>query len=237
MKSPYLYILVLSIFFFSTISTAFSQQDFLLKGVVMEKGTSVRLESAQIVNKKNGFTVSSTGLGLFEIRASIGDSLLIMKVGYSDVETAVVSDKNLVVYMTTGRTLDQVNIYGQSKKQELNDVKRDFRNKGSFYQGKPPLLSYIFTPLTAIYELFGRTPKNARRFGKYYTNELQQTQIDGFFNEYVIQNNTDLKGKDLEKFMLDYRPDYEKSKNWAEYDAIKYIKDSYKKYTDTAKKN
>ncbi|MDO7744866.1 MAG: hypothetical protein MUP99_13880, partial [Pedobacter sp.] len=112
----------------------------------------------------------------------------------------------------------------------------DFRNQGSFYAGKPPLLSYIFTPLTAIYELFGRTPKNAKRFGKYYNTEMQQTTIDGFFNESLIQKNTELKGKELENYMLNYRPDYEKSKNWTEYDAVKYIRDTYKQYTDTVKK-
>src|SRR5690606_12862563 len=103
-----------------------------------------------------------------------------------------------------GRMLRQVDISGQSKKQELQELKREYKNKGSFYQGKPPFLAFLFKPLTAVYELIGKTPKNARRFGRYYETELQQTQIDGFFNEYIIQNNTDLKGEDLEKFMLDY---------------------------------
>jgi len=178
----------------------------------------------------------SSNLGLFEIKASIGDTLLVIKREYSDMEVPVANNKDLVIYLAMGNTLREVRITGQSKKDELNDVKRDFRNKGSFYQGKPPLLSYIFSPLTAVYELFGRTPKNARRFGNYYNNELQQTQIDGFFNESLIRKHTGLEGKELENFMLNYRPDYEKAKNWTEYDAIKHIKDSYKTYTDTLNK-
>ena len=133
--------------------------------------------------------------------------------------------------------LRQVDISGQTKKQELQELKRDYKNKGSFYQGKPPFLAFLFKPLTAIYELVGKTPKNARRFGRYYETELQQSLIDGFFNEFLIQNNTDLKGADLEKFMLEYRPAYEKAKNWTQYDAVKHIRDSYKKYTDTVKKD
>lgn len=221
---------------FSVVSVAFAQQDFLLKGAVIEKGSSSRIASAQIVNKRNGFTVMSSSLGLFEIKASIGDTILVMKREYSDMEVPVASNKDLVIYLAMGNTLREVRITGQSKKEELNDVKRDFKNKGSFYQGKPPLLSYIFSPLTAVYELFGRTPKNARRFGNYYNNELQQTQIDGFFNESLIRKNTGLEGKELENFMLNYRPDYDQAKNWTEYDAIKHIKDSYKKYTDTLNK-
>lgn len=235
MKSTHLNIVALFICFFCFVPNVFSQ-DFVLRGVVVERGTSNRMESAQVINKRNGFTTLTSSLGLFEIKASIGDTLLVIKRDMSDAETAVPSAKDLIIYMNRSTTLKEVDIFGQSKKAQLNDVKKDFKNKGSFYQGKPPVLSYIFTPLTAVYELFGRTPRNARRFGKYYDTELKQTQIDGYFNEYLIQNNTPLKGKELEDFMLNYRPDYEKSKNWAEYDAIKYIRDSYKKYADTLNK-
>ena len=212
-------------------------QDFLLGGVVFEKGTSNRVAGAEVINKRTGYRVNSNDLGLFQIRTVVGDTLLVIKTNYSDAETAVSSSKDILIYLVGSRMLKEVNISGQTRKQELDDLKRDYKNKGSFYQGKPPLLSFLFKPLTAVYELFGRTPKNARRFGRYYETELQQTQIDGFFNEFLIQSNTDLKGQDLEKFMLDYRPEYEKAKNWTQYDAVKYIRDSYKKYSDTLKKN
>jgi len=218
-------------------ATAFAQADFQLNGVVMESGSSTRIALAEISNKRSGFTVGSNDLGLFRIKAQIGDTLVIIKRNYADRQLVVLSGKDLVAYMSlSGTTLDQVNITGQSKKAELNAIRKDFRDKGSFYAGKPPLLSYIFTPLTALYELFGSTPKKARRFGKYYKTEMQQTEIDGFFNESLIQKHTELSGKELENFMLNYRPDYEKSKNWTEYDAIKYIRDTYKQYTDTLKK-
>lgn len=208
-------------------------QDFILGGVVFERGTSNRIAGAEIANKRSGFKVGSNDLGMFQIRAMAGDTLLVMKRDFSDAEVVVSGSKDVLVYLERGRMLKQVDISGQTKKQELQELKRDYRNKGSFYQGKPPFLAFLFKPLTAVYELIGKTPKNARRFGRYYETELQQSQIDGFFNEYLIQNNTDLKGQDLEKFMLDYRPEYEKAKNWTQYDAIKHIRDSYKKYTDT----
>lgn len=236
-RPGYLNILVFLLFFVTSISSVSAQQEFILKGAVMEKGASTRVAAAQIINKRTGLSVLSSDFGLFQIRAVQGDTLLVIKIEYSDAEAVVPAAGNdLIVYLDRGRTLREVNITGQSKKQELNDIKRDFKNKGSFYQGKPPLLSFLFKPLTAVYELLGRTPKNARRFGRYYETEMQQTLIDGFFNEVIIQNNTDLKGEALEKYMLDYRPEYEKAKNWTEYDAVKYIKESYKSYTDTLKK-
>ncbi len=166
----------------------------------------------------------------------MGDTLLVFQNEYSNGEVAVTSTKDLVIYLNRSTNLREVNITaGQNKKQEISDIKQDFRDKGTFYSGKPPFLSYIFSPLTAVYELFGRTPKNARRFGKYATTELQQSEIDGFFNESLIKKNTPLQGKELEYFMLNYRPDYQKASKWTEYDAIKYIRDAYKKYTDDLK--
>lgn len=201
----------------------------------MESGTINRIALAEITNKRNHFVVGSNDMGMFEIKSAIGDTLVIVKRDYSDREIRIVGSADVVVKLNR-TTLNTVNIYGQSKKQEMNDIKQDFRNKGSFYAGKPPLLSYIFTPLTAIYELFGKTPKNARRFNRYYNTELQQSEVDQFFNETIIQKETDLRGKDLEQFMLNYRPEYEQASKWTEYDAIKYIRDNYAKFKAAIKK-
>lgn len=224
-------------FFLASSMFVSAQQDFQLSGVIMTSGSTNRIALAEITNKRTGYTVGSNDLGLFQLKATVGDTLVVIKRDYVDKQIIVLSSRDMIVYLNlSGNTLNQVDIKGQSKKAELDDIKQEFRNKGSFYAGKPPLLSYIFSPLTAIYELFGRTPKNAKRFGKYYNNEMQQTTIDGFFNESLIKKNTELSGPELETFMLNYRPDYSKSKNWTEYDAVKYIRDSYKQYTDTLKK-
>lgn len=202
-------------------------------GVVKDEEDGSRIADAQIINQRTGVSALSSSLGLFKIVASEGDTLLIIRRHYADFTAAVTLSKDMIILLNRERTLKEVNIIGQSKKSELNDLKREYKRKGSFHQGKPPFLAFIFSPLTAIYEVFGRTPKNARRFGRYYETELQQTLIDGFFNESTVQKHTGLEGEALEKFMRDYRPEYEKVKNWAEYDAIRHIKNAYKKYTDT----
>ncbi|HKG07432.1 MAG TPA: hypothetical protein VKB19_13275 [Pedobacter sp.] len=237
MKPYCLNIVTCLLIFLVAPAQSFAQQGFVLSGVIKEKESGNRIAEGQIMNQRTGLTVSSSSLGLFQISAALGDTLLVMKSGFSDFSAAVNSSKtDMIILMDRDRTLRQVDIVGQSKKSELNDIRREYRNKGSFHQGKPPFLSFLFTPLTAVYELFGRTPKNARRFGRYYETEMEQTLIDGLFNESLIQGNTELKGPELEKFMLDYRPEYEKAKSWTQYDAIKYIRDSNKKYTDTLTK-
>ncbi len=229
--------------FFSTLfflvlagNIALAQKEFIMNGVVFNNDSKLRLALAEITNKRNNYGVGSNDIGLFQIRAEIGDTLVITKRGFSDKEIVITSTKDLVVYLNRGVTLNEVVINGFSKKQELDAIKKDFKNKGSFYGGKPPFLSFLFTPLTALYETFGRTPKNARRFGNYYVTELQQTKVDQFFNRSLITQHTGLSGKDLDNFMINYRPDYEKVKNWNVYDGTKWIKDSFKKYSDTVRR-
>ena len=226
------------IFFFAICLcvTELKAQEFMLNGVVMENGTKMRIALVEIANSRNHYSVGSNDMGLFQIKSAIGDTLIITKRSFSDKVIVVTSSKDLAVYLNRGNTLNEVVITGQSKKQVMNDIKQDFKNKGSFYAGKPPFLSFLFTPLTAIYETFGRTPKNARRFNNYYNTELQQTHIDQFFNKTIINKYTGLEGKALDDFMINYRPDYEKAKNWNVYDGTKYIMDSYKKYSDMVKR-
>ncbi|MEJ5994028.1 hypothetical protein WG904_06285 [Pedobacter sp. Du54] len=235
MKRFIIFFLLICSLIFAPCSLIFAQ-DFKLNGVVFEKETKQRVALVEITNKRNKYSVGSNDIGIFLINASIGDTLLIIKRGFNDQQVVVRSTNDLIIYLNRGISLNTVEIKGESKKQTLDAIKRDFKNKGSFYAGKPPFLSFLFTPLTALYELVGRTPKNARRFSRYYATEMQQTHIDGFFNKSIISANTGLAGKALDNFMINYRPEYEQSKNWNTYDGLKWIRESFKKYSDTAGK-
>lgn len=230
--------LTLLLLFFATIffASPVLAQEFMLNGAILENGAKIRLALAEVYNTRNKYSVGSNDMGLFQIRARVGDTLIISKRGFRDKTLPITDTKDIIVNLNRSETtLNEVVINGQSKKQTLDAIRQDFRNKGSYYAGKPPLLSYFFTPLTAIYELVGRTPNNARRFNKMYVTELQNNQVDQLFNKSTINKHTGLEGKELENFMVNYRPDYDKAKNWTVYDATKWIKDSYKQYTDTLK--
>lgn len=213
-------------------------QEFKLKGAIFEYGSKIRIGLAVITNKRSLSSVGSNDIGLFEIKAMVGDTLVITKRKYNDLQLVVGSTKDIVLYLKREETLREIVVQGESKKQALDAIGKDFKDKGSFYAGKPPiaLLSpFGGSPLTFFYELFGKTPRDARRFRKYHETELKESHTDGFFNKKIVHKNTGLEGKELEDFMLNYRPDYEKTKNWTVYDGMKWIKDSYKKYTATLK--
>jgi hypothetical protein len=211
---------------FISLSFPAKAQSNIIKGVVFEKGSSVRVPQARINNISHQLISQSDGLGLFMIKASVGDTLRIFKEGFADLSVIISSYQDLVIQLPKPIQLDEVTVIGQSKKQELDEIKKQYRNKGSYYGGKPPPLSYIFTPITALYELFGKTPGQAKRFNKYYSRELQQTEIDRRFNSFKIKTLTKYEGKDLQNFMDTYRPTYDQLSKWGDYDLINYVKKS-----------
>ncbi|SFA51333.1 hypothetical protein SAMN04488511_1107 [Pedobacter suwonensis] len=214
-------------------------QDFLLKGVVIEKGSNVRVALAAITNIRSKMGASSNDIGMFQLNARIGDTLFIRKKNLNDQKVVVKTADDLVVFLVRGSTmLAEVTVKGQTKKQEMEEIKRDLKHNGSFFAGKPPLILLNplgGSPITFFYELFGKTPARARKFNRYYKKELSLIEVDKFFNKNLVADNTTLTGKDLDKFLLDYYPTRSMTINWSNYDAVKYIKESAKKYTDTLK--
>lgn len=214
-------------------------QDFVMKGVVIEKGSNVRVALAAITNLRSKMGTTSNDIGMFQLNARIGDTLFIQKKNLNDQKVVVNTDGDLVVFLVRGSTmLAEVTVKGQTKKQEMEDIKRDLRHNGSFFAGKPPLILLNplgGNPITFFYELFGKTPARARKFNRYYKKELSLIEVDKFFNKSLVLKNTTLTGKDLDKFLLDYYPTRSMTINWSNYDAVKYIKESAKKYTYTLK--
>jgi len=214
-------------------------QDFVLKGVVIEKGSNVRIALAGVTNLNNKMGAASNEIGIFQLKVRIGDTLLVTKKHLADQKVVVKTDDDLVVYLLReSTTLEEVTVKGQTKKQEMESIKRDFKRDGSFFEGKPPLIllsPFGGSPLTFFYELFGKTPARARNFNRYYKKELSLIEVDKFFNKSLVTKNTTLTGKDLDKFLLDYYPTRSMTLSWSNYDAVKYIKESAKKYTDTLK--
>jgi len=228
------YRLLLIILCISAASFSVNAQEFILKGVVFEKGANARVALANIQNQRTKIGVTSNDLGMFQIEAAVGDTLLIAKTYLNDQRIIVHGTQDILIYLVRSSTmLNEVTIIGNTKKQDLADIKREFQNKGVYNGGKSSFLSAVFNPLNGLYNLVGKDPKNARRFSRYADNEIKQSQIDVYFNPSIIKNNTTLRGDTLENYMINYRPDFQKAQHWNSYDYIKYIKESSKKFTDT----
>jgi hypothetical protein len=199
-------------------------QETSVRGLVMDKSGMSKIPGVYILNKKTQLVTESDAYGLFRISASKGDTLIFSKTGFTNLILVLPNLYDLVLRMQPIIKLAEVKVLGETKKQELDQIKNQYRKNGSYYAGKPPILAFIFQPLTAIYELVGKTPGQARRFNAFYNNELQQSEVDRRFNAYAIRNITGLDSLDLKNFMVIFRPDYSSLSTWDEYALINYIK-------------
>ena len=222
-------VLFLSLWVFPTWLCA--QESGTIRGIVVEAGTSKRLGSATISNKNTGQSTASNSLGTFELWATVGDSLVVSLMGYETDFAEVKTLSDILIDMRPGSILlDQVDVNRMSKEAEMRDAMRGYRKQGVYFDGKPPALAYIFNPITSLYELFGRTPRNARRFGNYMQRELTELEVDKKFTSAKIQELTGLTDDDLTNFIFWYRPSYEKAQYWGDYDITAYIVQSFKQF-------
>lgn len=234
MKSglAYFYLIISTLLFCSY--TVFAQ-DTSVRGLIIESKSASKILGVAVVNRPQGTKTQTNEFGIFSIQASKGDTLLISKAGFTDQRVVLYNLSDLVIRLQPIIQLQEVRVEAQTKKQELEEVREQYRKKGSYFAGKPPLLSYVFMPLTAIYELIGKTPGQARRFNSFYHRELQQTEIDRRFNAPFVERISGLDSDDLKNFMILYRPDYEQFKYWDEYALIRYIKTSTESFIQDGK--
>lgn len=170
----------------------------------------------------------SDELGVFSIKASRGDTLLITKKGFNPIKQPVISLNDMAIFLEPGNIeLEEVKITGQSKKKELNDIMGSYRSQGTFFNGKPPALLFLNSPITGLYELFGATPRRARHFAAFSRAELEQDAVNRRYNKDFVMRITGLPDAEAQKFMDQYSPSYEDLAAWNDYELIKRVKRQY----------
>ena len=220
------------------LSVTASAQEFTLKGVISKKNTPQRVAQVSVKNLNTKAIILSDDLGWFTIKASVGDTLTFSKEDYTPQKVAVLNQSDMPIYLQPMIVLSEVKIAGQSKKQEINAIMNDYRKQGTFYAGKPPVLSFITNPLTGIYELFGATPNRARRFAQFSKGELELAEINRRYNVAFVRQITKIPSDSLaRRFMNYYTPSFEDLKGWNDYDLSKHIQKSYDYYNKSDEKD
>lgn len=214
------------IFLFFLGADVYAQQIQRISGMVYEKGTSLRLPEVNVRNLRTNKSVVSNSFGVFLIEASVGDSLSFSKIGYSEAKTLIADLKDFYVELQPGIRLETVIIERKTKEAELNDAMRDYGKKGVYNGGNNKFGTYLASPATALYNLFGREAKNAKRFSRFLDNEKKQLEVDKVFSKEAVREITKLDGKNLDSFMRIYRPSYDMVENWQHYDFLEYVQRS-----------
>jgi hypothetical protein len=202
-----------------------------IKGVIFKKDASERISQALITDLKSQVVMMSDELGGFSIKASPGDTLLVTKNLFTPQKIVVINADDLAIYMQPVRELKEVTIKEQTKKQELNEVMGQYRSQGIYNDGKSlPFWQFVNSPITGLYNLFGKTSGEARHFAEYSKNELEAIEVDKRYTKELVKSITKLPDDEVDKFVQTFRPSYEDMKEWNDYQLIMYIKKEFAYY-------
>ncbi|MBS1530450.1 MAG: hypothetical protein JSU01_09095 [Bacteroidetes bacterium] len=200
-------------------------QNFTAKGIIFRKSSTSRVSQALITDLNTKTVMMSDDLGMFSINTWIGDTLLITKKDYTPFRIVVTDKNDLSIFLQPVVQLNQVTVKGESQRQELNDVMKQYKSDGIFNNGKSlPFWQALNSPLTEFYNLFGKTPGEARRFAAYSKNELEASAVDKRYTKELVKTTTKLPDDEVGKFMQYYRPSYQDIMQWNDYQLINAIK-------------
>src|SRR5690606_41793155 len=97
--------------------------------------------------------------------------------------------------MQAGSQIETVVVTGRTREAEMRDMLKDYESKGVYNGGHNKFGTYLASPATALYKLFGKEAKNAKRFEKFMNMELEATKIDRIYNKAVVSRGT-IHGRD-----------------------------------------
>src|SRR5690606_24014800 len=215
------------------VSNSFAQQNLsVLSGLILEKGTGTRISDVNIVNLRTKAHTRTNIYGVFYIEVAVGDSLSASKIGYGPLKTVIFTPEDIVLEMEPGLQIETVVIARRSRQQEMADILKDYEKKGIYNCGKNRVGTYLNSPATALYNLFGREAKNMKRFEKFMDREVEEMAVDRIFSKAAVSQATGLKGEELQNFMDLYRPSFGQVERWGQYDLLAYIDRSLKSWDE-----
>ena len=222
---------VLSILMLCCFLNGYSQSIKAQQGAILKAGSNLRISGANIKNQRSNFSVVSNELGIFTILSSAGDTLEVSAMGYMTKYIVVSNFQDVILNLQQITQLDEVVVHGKSLESDLNEIRNAYKSKGSYFSGKPPVLAYIFHPLSSLGDRFGKTGKRARRFNSFASQELEYQEVTRRFNDLSIKTAVPaITAEELPGFRSDYMPTLEQVRLWNEYDMVVYIRKSYKEF-------
>jgi hypothetical protein len=200
-------------------------QNFTAKGIIFRKSSTSRVSQALVTDLNTKTVMMSDDLGMFTINTWIGDTLLVTKKDYTPLKVVIADKNDLSIFLQPVIQLNQVTVKAESQRQEMNDVMKQYKSEGIFNNGKSlPFWQALNSPLTEFYNLFGKTPGQAKRFAAYSKNELEASAVDKRYTKELVKSTTKLPDDEVEKFMQYYRPSYQDIMLWNDYQLITAIK-------------
>ena len=195
------------------------------KGVVMELDSSKPIAQVEISNLSTNQHVETNSEGEFSIEIKLNELLSFSYPGFR-VDTLLLTDYEYKrIYLTP---IPGFNILEDVEITELSDLQLDQQIQIAQQEGE----SVQFNNNISISpsRLFGSRARAARARYPLLVAERENRAIMAKFTPVLITSLTPLQGKDLDQFIVKYKPSYAFISESDEEQVRLYIMDSYKKY-------
>ena len=223
--------LILFCIFYSGLLLAQQETD----GIVYDQSTKQRIAKVYIYNTNSDTGVFSNLKGEFHLKVSSGDILVAAVEGYFPDTLTVRDEAAILIYLKRSSTLlKQVTIVARRSPEELlRERKEDYNT--AYSKGDPGSLFSVGSTgaglsIGALYSLLSKEGKNARYLQEIIERDYQNDIIDYRFTPELVKELTGLKDKDLDDFMMQYRPSYYFILASSDYSLALYIRSSYLDY-------
>ncbi|TCK83188.1 carboxypeptidase-like regulatory domain-containing protein [Albibacterium bauzanense] len=223
--------LFISFIFYSGFLLAQQETD----GLVYDEGTKQRIAKVYIYNTNSDTGTFSNLKGEFHLKVSDGDVLIAAVEGYFPDTLTFRNESAILIYLKRSSTLlREVTIIARRSPEELLKEKKEDYNT-AYSKGDPgPLFSVGNTgaglSIGALYSLLSKEGKNARYLQEIIERDYQNDIIDYRFTPELVTALTGLRDKDLDDFMMQYRPSYYFILASNDYSLALYIRSSYQDY-------
>lgn len=219
-------------FFLASITYAQQAQ---VEGIVFDRNTKQRIGKVLLENPRSKVREFNNTRGEFHITALPGDTLIASSRGYY-TDTLVVTNNSIVLFHLLRESIyiDEVTVIGKRSaeeqfKQAQRDYEKAFRlsDPGDLFSVGP---NGVGLSINAIYSLFSKEAKNAKRLKKLLENDYRENKIDDRFSVELVSKTTGLSGEELQRFMRIFRPSYYLVQSSNDYQLATYIRLKYDIY-------
>ena len=213
-------------------------QDDYIYGYVRDSITELPVQDVYVSENKGDTSDYTNASGLFVIKAGLGDTLTLLRVGYFTKKIVVAGMKMMdtlrITLIPKTNELESVIVSAYS----YEDYQVDSADRRNFFDTAighaKPLFDNANTGAglgISLDRIFSHKQRNKKRAWRLFQSVEEEKYVDFRFNPIIVHSYTGLKGDSLQQFMNKYRPSYQWLRSHrTQTDLLYYINARLKKY-------
>jgi hypothetical protein len=207
-----------------------------IQGFVVDRDSKQRLAKVYIYNATTDNGVYNNAKGEFSTQAKLGDTIFAGLQGYL-MDTVVFKGQSAIVFQLKSIVirLKEVSVYGKvpTPQEQYSKTLKEYKyalDKGSTKDLLNLGSGGVGLGIDAIYNLLSRQGKNARHLQSILERDYKESIIDYRFNPDYVKSVLGANDKELQDFMLQYRPTYQFVLTATDYAFVQFLKSSFTAY-------